>query len=766
MSHARIRLGRAVAGGDLTPGPPRPNGQSGLRRGIERGMIATIGVCAPLLVLLAVPGYVEDHRHAPVASIVAAWCLAGGMIATVLLSLTRRDGGTRAWLWGSVACFIALMLLEPFTLDRPLPTGSTPWLLALAYTAVSCVALAEFNPIRAGLVCAGIDIALTAVYASDLPPGQSAINAAGLALAAGLFIVTIRFRRLQADRLDDAEQYARAAYAKQHRDVAVEMERVRTDALLHDSVLATLSSAAGQQTPESTVAMARAALEILEDSEHHLTSRPSRIRFDEAVAAAEEQFAPLRREVEIELAAIGCVELPADVAEALVTATLQAVNNSITHAGTVAHRSVTATRTTAGGVRITVADDGHGFDVGSIGDERLGVRVSIVERIENVGGTARVRSVPGKGSTVELDWSPVVTDTSEHRQSFGMRIKLIPRRQLYRFLGAFVVVAIVTAVAQTVLVSRAIGPVIAAVLGLILLPVLIRGARTGVMRTRTAWGIAAVALLLCCTATIGLDAGTVNAVTIAWYTCGILAGCVMVWMAGHRAPPLVAVLALATQLTLWAGPTGTIRLGLAAEIVLIVSGVMMHRTISSVTTAADLAAVRHREISVRQNEHDAFDRERQHRLRRVSTTAGPMLRYIVACDGYLSDTARAECRVLEQSLRDEIRGRRLLNDAMRTVVSMHRRRGTQVQVLDDGGLDTIDPVALSALLDDAARRLERVTASRIIIRTGRPDSDTAITLVATTPTGTGSALGLNDDDDDDDVELWETIPRPAATLVA
>jgi signal transduction histidine kinase len=730
-------------------------------------MIATIGVCAPLLVLLAVPGYHEDHRHAPVMLVVAAWCLAGAMVATILFSLTRRDGGTRAWLWGSIACFIALILLEPFTLERPLAMGSTPWLLALAYIAVSCAALAEFNPIRAGVVCAGIDVALTAVYARDLPPSQSAVNAAGLALAAGLFIVTIRFRRLQADRLDLAEQYARALYAKQHRDVAVEMERVRTDALLHDSVLATLSSAAGQQTPESTVAMARTALGILDDSERRLTSRPSRIRFEEAVAAAEEQFAPLRRQVDIDLDAIGGVELPADVAEALVAATLQAVTNSITHAGPVAHRLVTATRTAAGGVRITVADDGHGFAVESIGHERLGVRVSIVERIENVGGTARVRSIPGKGSTVELDWSPVVIDPAGQRQSFGTRIKLVPRRHLYRFLGAFIVVAIVTAVAGAALVSRAIGPVIAAVLGLILLPALIRGARTGSMRTRTAWSIAAVALLLCSTATIGLDADTVNAVTIAWYTCGILAGCVMVWMAGHRAPPLVAVLALATQLTVWAGPTGIIRLGLAAEIVLIVSGVMMHRTISSVTTAADLAAVRHREISVRQNERDAFDRERQHRLRRVSTTAGPMLRYIVECDGYLSATERAESRVLEQALRDEIRGRRLLNDAMRSVVSMHRRRGTQVQVLDDGGLDTIDAATLDALLDDVARRLEPVTASRIIVRTGRPDSDTAITLVATTPNGTAAALGLNDDDDDDDhVELWETIPRPAVTLVA
>jgi hypothetical protein len=234
----------------------------------------------------------------------------------------------------------------------------------------------------------------------------------------------------------------------------------------------------------------------------------------------------------------------------------------------------------------------------------------------------------------------------------------------------------------------------------------------------------------------------------------------MVWMAGHRGPPIVAVLVLATQITLWAGPTGVIRLGLAAEIVLIVSGALMHRTISAVTAAADVAAARHRQISAWQNEHEAFDREHQHRLRRVSSTAGPMLRRIVDRGGHLTATEQADCRLLEQALRDEIRGRHLLNDAMRDVVSMHRRRGTQVQVLDDGGLEAIDPDALDALLDDAARLLEPVRATHIVIRTGQADSDTAVTLVATTSDETATALGI---DADDVIELWETIARPAET---
>jgi hypothetical protein len=79
-----------------------------------------------------------------------------------------------------------------------------------------------------------------------------------------------------------------------------------------------------------------------------------------------------------------------------------------------------------------------------------------------------------------------------------------------------------------------------------------------------------------------------------------------------------------------------------------------------------------------------------------------------------------------------------------------------VQVLDDGGLEGTEPDCLTALLDDVACRLETVQSSRIVVRTSHPESDTAITIVASTPDETAVALGL---DSDDDVDLWVSIPR-------
>lgn len=336
---------------------------------------------------------------------------------------------------------------------------------------------------------------------------------------------------------------------------------------------------------------------------------------------------------------------------------------------------------------------------------------------------------------------------------------VVSRALLFRAFTVVILLAILVATAEAALVFRAVGPIIAAALGVAVLPSLVRGARSGAMSRTTAWVATAVGCLICCTATAGLDPAQMTRVSLSWYTCGVLAGAAMVWMGGHRLPPLVAVTCLLLQVALWAGPLGPVRLGLAAELVFLISGLVLHRAIRRTTAAATSAFAEEREITVIQAEQDAFQVERATRLRLAGRNATPLLRRIIALDGELDDRTRNECRILEQTLRDEIRGRRLLNDAVRRVVLAHRERGAFVQVLDDGGLDDVAPVVLDGLLDDLARQLAPVRSSRIVIRTGRPRTGTAITVVASTPDETAVALGI---DDDERVDLWLTIPHPAA----
>lgn len=54
-------------------------------------------------------------------------------------------------------------------------------------------------------------------------------------------------------------------------------------------------------------------------------------------------------------------------------------------------------------VFVSVKDRGPGFDLDEVPADRMGVRESIIGRMQRNGGTARLRSVPGGGTEVELE---------------------------------------------------------------------------------------------------------------------------------------------------------------------------------------------------------------------------------------------------------------------------------------------------------------------------------------------------------------------------
>ncbi|MGH3408444.1 MAG: sensor histidine kinase, partial [Streptosporangiaceae bacterium] len=108
-------------------------------------------------------------------------------------------------------------------------------------------------------------------------------------------------------------------------------------------------------------------------------------------------------------------EVPVPVATALAHAVREALANVASHAGTgeawVTLRLGAAAGLEPGGLEVTVRDEGGGFDPARTDPARLGVRRSIIERVADWGGTASVRSAPGRGTAVRMSWTaPAVTD--------------------------------------------------------------------------------------------------------------------------------------------------------------------------------------------------------------------------------------------------------------------------------------------------------------------------------------------------------------------
>ncbi len=226
---------------------------------------------------------------------------------------------------------------------------------------------------------------------------------------------------------------------------------------------------------------------------------------------------------------------------------------------------------------------------------------------------------------------------------------------------------------------------------------------------------------------------------------------------------------LALQTLWWGGANGPALL-LGTGVIGSASWVAISHILSRALAKASLDAQRfaqaEREATDWQAAQEAHLYERQFRLGQTSTMAAPMLHVIERSQGELTDEQRRECIYLEAAIRDEIRGRELLNDAVRAQVMAARRRGATVTLFDEGGLDGMDPGEREHVLNQLAVAIRGTSARRIIARTAPVDSDVAITVVGLTPVGDGSARDLGsaeeEDDEDDEVDLWMEIPRPSA----
>ncbi len=185
-------------------------------------------------------------------------------------------------------------------------------------------------------------------------------------------------------------------------------ERAEVAAHVHDSVLHTLTLI--QRNAENVSEVRRLARAQERDLRNWLYKPEGTGRieepetFSEAVkmAAAEVED---KHGVPLEVVVVG--DCPLD--EKL-TAQMQAAREAMVNAakyggegGAVQVYAEVEGRT----VFISVRDRGPGFDLDSVPEDRMGVRESIIGRMQRHGGTARLRAVPDGGTEVELEMERV-----------------------------------------------------------------------------------------------------------------------------------------------------------------------------------------------------------------------------------------------------------------------------------------------------------------------------------------------------------------------
>lgn len=113
--------------------------------------------------------------------------------------------------------------------------------------------------------------------------------------------------------------------------------------------------------------------------------------------------------------------------------------------------------------------------------------------------------------------------------------------------------------------------------------------------------------------------------------------------------------------------------------------------------------------------------ERTQRLRETLSEVLPLMRKIVRSAGELSEKDRVAALLKESELRDQIRGRNLLTEDVVKATRAARRRGVEVQLLDDGGLDDLDARSRLPYLQEVAQRLAKIKAGKVVVRASQGD---------------------------------------------
>ncbi len=177
-----------------------------------------------------------------------------------------------------------------------------------------------------------------------------------------------------------------------------EAERAELAAMVHDQVLHTLALIQRNASDVKTVQrLARGQERSLRNWLYKPSGDASEMfaaAIEQAVAEVEDTYA-----IAVESVVVGDAML-ADPLRALVNATREALVNAARHAE-VATVSLYA-EVESDNISVFVRDRGVGFDMTTVGDDRHGVRGSIIGRMERHGGTAEIRTNNGEGTEVRL----------------------------------------------------------------------------------------------------------------------------------------------------------------------------------------------------------------------------------------------------------------------------------------------------------------------------------------------------------------------------
>ena len=237
-----------------------------------------------------------------------------------------------------------------------------------------------------------------------------------------------------------------------------------------------------------------------------------------------------------------------------------------------------------------------------------------------------------------------------------------------------------------------------------------------------------------------------------WYIGGIGALMTIVMVRRRTYYAWAGTLVLGVSSMVWLGIGQALSVGLVGSVLWVTAAQLMLLSLDRAANDTARLEQLQRAASAWQAAQSGRERERRIQVKRALAIAGPILARTIMTTGALDESERAEARLAEGQLRDELRAPRLLDDDVRAALDAARRRGATVTVLDAGGLEKVRDGDLAEIRTELARMIESAHSDKLYIRTS-PDERIAVTVVGRTAASTMVS-------DEDSVDLFAEIRHP------
>lgn len=687
----------------------------------------------------------------------------GGGLVLVTLCLVFVSAAPRVTVglvWAYVILVAAGVALWPLAWQGPDVAQATPWIwmcLGAASVSTALLAGARWGFVNAIVVGAMFTVVRLTPSGGAISPLQATQDLLLLVIIPSTVIIALSILTDSLQELSRSLDTARQQQAKAAVEQALVEQRRRLDSIVHDEVMTTLVAAAqATQLPDVHVAtIAQHAIDQL-TAAGEATGARDPVTVEHLGWLIHDVVSALCPGLEFSnLATDPLLPVPHAVASAVGLACREVATNIDRHAD--AERVRVSLADPPGGkpgLQVTLADDGLGFDPRAVPDDRFGLQLSVLDRMQSVGGDVQVRSRPGEGTVVVIEWLAPGPRRTRHPRSRTSRearsdsfpsVPTVPQHSLVGLIWVLIGLHLVLGLTSLDLVTHP-WPVLAAQ-ALTLIATALAVSRPSVNPMPVGRARAVVVLTVAITLLIqsvlphGVWPGYAT-----WHSSVVMVLMVAVLLRGHRTTAWFGVGLFTLASAEWAVTRG---LGVS-EFLRVAFGPVVW------TLLAQLIQAWLRDVDTQVKTHQASSRTanraiaqsysrlvlRDVWLRQLTKQVGPLLHILADPTTTVTAADREACAALERRLRDRLRAGDLVSEVTQDLVESARRRGVDVRLVNsrESALPETVRRAVEPLLQGS---LADRDLTRLVARAAPEGHADVVTILALRRDGSAELVSLD-----------------------